>query len=330
MPGDSSIPYVVSRRFPIAKALSLPRSLSRLGQSQGGISPERRNELLREIAAYEAELRNKTPAELEALVADERSKEQRELVAKAEREEQDRFFNEPYARADFEHWSKMAHWTLDEAIALSFGKAPEVVNWDRVAALKNISRFAWGYGRRLELASRAKQWDQLFDPVLPGIFLAWAKRTDISVPPELEAAVTARGIQVADWKKLYEDANLHWKKLYDEASAQYDAHRRDWQRPLDEQMAVIEQLKARTSELEQSIQASAQAAETVGARERDSLFKMVIGMAIGAYRYNPKAARSEHPTEIAGDLAEAGVPLDPDTVRKWLKLAAQILPGPHE
>jgi asparagine synthase (glutamine-hydrolysing) len=36
------------------------------------------------------------------------------------------------------------------------------------------------------------------------IFLAWAKRSDLSYPPELEAAVTARGVQVADWKKLFD------------------------------------------------------------------------------------------------------------------------------
>jgi hypothetical protein len=40
----------------------------------------------------------------------------------AEREEQALFFNQPQAAADYVHWSKMAHWTLDEAIALSFWK----------------------------------------------------------------------------------------------------------------------------------------------------------------------------------------------------------------
>ena len=43
-------------------------------------------------------------------------------------DDQRQFFNQPRAAADFDYWSKMTHWTLDEAIALSFGKAPEVVN----------------------------------------------------------------------------------------------------------------------------------------------------------------------------------------------------------
>ena len=49
------------------------------------------------------------------------------LEAEAAREEKERFFNLPSADADFPHWSKVAHWFLGEAVALSFGKAPERV-----------------------------------------------------------------------------------------------------------------------------------------------------------------------------------------------------------
>ena len=80
--------------------------------------------------------------ELKALMASERQKEVEELRARAELEESQRVFNQPYAAADFVHWSKAAHWTLDEAIALSFGKAPEVVKWEVVKAHEKISAFA--------------------------------------------------------------------------------------------------------------------------------------------------------------------------------------------
>jgi hypothetical protein len=53
-----------------------------------------------------------------------------------------RFFNQPHAAADFEHWSKLAHWTLDEAVALSSGKAPERVNWEAVSKYLQLSSFA--------------------------------------------------------------------------------------------------------------------------------------------------------------------------------------------
>lgn len=44
------------------------------------------------------------------------------------------------------------------------------------------------------------------------------------------------------------------------------------------------------------------------------------------YAYNPKAGRSESTGDIVKDLEQAGVALDPDTVRKWLREAAELLP----
>jgi hypothetical protein len=40
--------------------------------------------------------------------------------------------------------------------------------------------------------------------VLPGIFITWAKRTQIEFPPELEAAFAANGQVIEDWKSLYD------------------------------------------------------------------------------------------------------------------------------
>ena len=64
----------------------------------------------------------------------------------------------------------------------------------------------------------------------------------------------------------------------------------------------------------------------IGTRERDTLLKLVIGMAVGGYGYDPSQRRSEQVSEIADDLDRVGVGLDKDTVRKWLKEAAALLP----
>jgi hypothetical protein len=315
--GFDPIEYLVLRRFPVASALRVPPSLS---GGTSGISHDRRQELLSQIRGYENELRAKSRDELQALVDQERAKETMELAARAEREERERFFNQPYARADFEHWSKAAHWTLDEAIALSFGKAPERVNWEKIKPYVQSSLFAFEYQRRRDLALRALYWHQLHDPVLPGIFLAWAKRSDLSCPPELEAAVTARGVQVADWKELYE-----------ELSARYDQNNEQWTKIVGEKNAAVERLVARLNELKQSASAAPTVSQptpekSIGTRERESLLKLVIGMAVGGYAYDPRQKRSDKIAEIIDDLARAGIALDADTVRKWLKEAAQLLP----
>jgi hypothetical protein len=61
-------------------------------------------------------------------------------------------------------------------------------------------------------------------------------------------------------------------------------------------------------------------------KERESLLKLVIGMAIKGYTYDPSAAKSDAPGEIVEDLAECGLEIDPDTVRKYLKMGAELLP----
>lgn len=63
-------------------------------------------------------------------------------------------------------------------------------------------------------------------------------------------------------------------------------------------------------------------------RERDTLLKLVIGLAMSGYSFDPAAARSEVPKEIVGDLSRLGISIDGDTVRKYLKEAVQkVLPA---
>ena len=63
----------------------------------------------------------------------------------------------------------------------------------------------------------------------------------------------------------------------------------------------------------------------VATRERDTLLKLVLGMALAGYRYDPQAARSAVATEIAGDLVKHGLAVSDDTVRNYLKEAAATL-----
>jgi hypothetical protein len=49
-------------------------------------------------------------------------------------------------------------------------------------------------------------------------------------------------------------------------------------------------------------------------------------MAVAGYSYNPKEKRSDVTKEISDDLALRGIELHPDTVRKWLREASEILP----
>jgi len=54
-------------------------------------------------------------------------------------------------------------------------------------------------------------------------------------------------------------------------------------------------------------------------RERETFLKIILGMAIKGYGYNPAAGRSNTPKEIADDLATLGISVSDDTVRQKLK-----------
>lgn len=55
---------------------------------------------------------------------------------------------------------------------------------------------------------------------------------------------------------------------------------------------------------------------------RASALKLILGMAIGGYGYDPKAGRGPIPKQIADDLLLSGITLTDETVREWLRVAA--------
>src|SRR5258707_10578812 len=115
---------------------------------------------------------------------------------------------------------------------------------------------------------------------------------------ELEAAVTARGVQVTDWKKLF-----------DELSATYDQNNEQWTKIVAEKNAVIERLVTRLDELQQSAAGVAPAVpqptpeKSIGTRERASLLKLVIGMAVGGHGFDPSEAPRPQPSPLPSRLA---------------------------
>jgi hypothetical protein len=347
MPSFDPIEYLVSRRFPTWKLFSVAQHKS--VESEGEVKEKAR--------AYEKELRIKTPDEINDLVKTERAAEAEQYRRRQEAEENARFFNQPYARADFTHWGKLSYWTLDEAVALSFGKAPESVNWKAIESIASVSPFAFQYKRRRELSLRAKHSSELYDPVLPGFFLAWAKRLDWGIPTELEAIVVARGGEIGDWKTVYENEKDAHAKTMEWAKAQMDEAIKfaDQQQTQALQLGkqyqeeafeigrqAVAERDAEIARLQEALRAAEERinvadAQTVklpspdpGPRERESMLRLIIGMAIQGYKYAPAAAKNSAVREIADDLHLLGIGLDEDTVRKYLQEAKDLLPPKTE
>ena len=139
----------------------------------------------------------------------------------------------------------------------------------------------------------------------------------------------ARGNHIVDWKRNYDEM----KGCYEELSAILDKTRKEdleivakLKAQRDEALARLEVLK-RSGVIDESDKAlPTPNPQEISARERDSLLKLIAGMAVRGYGYDPRSKRSEQVREITSDLESTGVALDADTVRKWLRASAELLP----
>lgn len=173
------------------------------------------------------------------------------------------------------------------------------------------------------------------------------------VPEPLIDAVRDLGFQVADWKTLHdkqvaENQTLQAAitKVQEAHLASEETHSTNLAKMTEDQkfymttaQAVIEKRDATIAGQRETIESLTARLDDLAAtpvslgnkglsvRERDSLLKLVIGMAIKGYGHDPKAGRSSTAREVASDLALIGVPLDEDTVRKYLAEARELLPG---
>lgn len=65
----------------------------------------------------------------------------------------------------------------------------------------------------------------------------------------------------------------------------------------------------------------------LGERERNTLLRMIIGMAIGGYGFDPDDKRSDVPATIETDLNSLGLEGTAQTIRSKLQKARNILPN---
>lgn len=324
LPEFDAIEFLISRKFPLYSIFTRKVNITRAGATLADLGHI--SELEAEIENYRKELSSKPKSEVDELWAVEQKKIDEERRIKAENEEKARFFSQPCAEADLDYWSKMAHWTLDEAIALSFGKDPKVVNLDRIFTLANKSAFADNYLKLHELAKRAKVWKRLYDPILPLLYITWAKNHDIHVPERLAALVQARAGKTIDWKEKYDQVDAEYKKLIDKLQGTLASQKQTIETCMQANYTLIDT----NASLKKQLQDAAKHSPDLGTKEKDTLLKLVIGMAVSGYAYDPKAKKNLATAEIAQDLKKLGIPLNQDTVKKWLKEGAEILPRAYK
>jgi len=329
IPGDDprtpSIYFLLNRRYPILPLNPKPGGSFVLGKPTPPVDPEARKAFYDELKALDDD-------ELEERCRVARLEDAEAKVRASEREEAARPYNGVAAVPDYAHWTRMAYWSQEEAVALTLGRNPSAVVKKYVMSLVGRSPFADRYAKLSELVRRAVIAKQLFDPTYIGPYLAWAQRNAIEIDAKLLEAVQGRDIQVADWKACFDTLSATHELVKErlEVSKQQTGRSIEQFRELSaatEKRArvhaeIVADLQARLSETLRSKGPP----KGLGAKERASLLKLVAGMAVGGYGYKPGGKRSDVVPEIVADLERAGAALDADTVRKYLREACELLP----
>lgn len=106
--------------------------------------------------------------------------------------------------ADYEFWCRMATWTLEEAVALSFGKEPEAVTWDAVSRADPPLPFGERFCQIHKLAHRAASAGVLSDPSSPVEFIDWATINRIPFSENLAVMVAGHLAEKAKRKAALE------------------------------------------------------------------------------------------------------------------------------
>lgn len=217
---------------------------------------------------------------------------------------------EPISAGELQAWS-CAYWTTEEAVALSLGYDPNTVDWSKLEIHAAKSELVRPYHRRLRLAIKAAELKRMEGTSATTEFLIWAKSLRFKVPQEVSDLARDRNIKVVD-----EPASLG---AIQGASEAYEAQRRT---KTQAAKTHTEQANAGKS----ATVAGPTAEPSPGALELKSLHKLVIGMAITKYRYDPVGKKRSSATKnIADALVKLGMEMSVDTVLTHLRKASKVL-----
>jgi hypothetical protein len=221
----------------------------------------------------------------------------------------DRLFTEAYTELERDFWLKKTRWTLEQAIAISFGRDPRHVNWSTVEPYYSSSPHAYEYYKRRELVLDAHAQEYLPDPIPSAEFIRWALRIDLPcavaeyelynhAPPSQPSSVLMQSTPTVHPDPLQTDPKL--KDL------------------LRQTQAECARLEARVQQLEQELE-DVQEQRAMKAPERSALTMLVYAMARGAYGYDPAKIKDTATSKILSALVRFELSLDEKTIRKYLK-----------
>jgi hypothetical protein len=216
---------------------------------------------------------------------------------------------------------------------LSLDRDPRKVTAKELEQFRHVSSLAAEFFRRQMIALRvATDGGLSLARTRAAVFLRWMQAKAFEPPIGLIEAVERRGPSAIEWEEaVKEDASrfpVPRTAPFNEQAfrATLEANLQPVKDKLAAQAAAIVQKDKEIARLTAELAAKPSTKDGLSTVERNSLHKLVIGMAVAAYRFDPAADKSRVIPEIVADLEAVGISLSDDTVRKYLREAAEHLP----
>lgn len=208
---------------------------------------------------------------------------------------------QPLCAADFSYYARARYWLNDEAVCLSLGVDPRSIEPAKrefessySGRQKGLAAFFRVRSKLTELIARYFH-DSFARDRPPRFWIDWLREMRLPCPDALVEAVEIYGGPVIDWKQRAEQAE-----------------------------AELESSRLRVADLEKAIVDNS-LNQTGTTRQRETLLRVLVGIALEQYGYDPKKARNSAPKQISDDLALHGLSVSDDTIRKYLNEASELL-----
>lgn len=203
---------------------------------------------------------------------------------------------------DYEYYLCLGYWTLLETIAIFSGVSPAFVSNSG-----NYTKVFHGhalYGKMRVIFERSQLFSEYGSMKAPiDDIMDYVKLRGIPLPANMQTVINEIETRRSNKKSV--------------SQSDYDA-------VLQENRSLF------TENRELRIKLDNSSTKSLHPKERESVAKIIVGMAIKGYSYDPKKIRSSTVAEIQSDLDELGISLDDATIRKWIKEGEELLPNLEE
>lgn len=238
------------------------------------------------------------------------------------------FWEEPQTKAEFEYWTKMPTWSLEEIVALSLGKCPYFVSSDKFVHGTRGTDFSTAYFSRLEIVQRHYADGELSERTRPTRVVEWALEYDFPMPKEL-----VERVQQMELRRM-EKRNTQFGTI----GAETIQHIASVQNPVVDGVTEESNATSKPSDTPDlpiegpDLPSTSKESEAVDPNEqplhpkhRKTLLTLIGVMVLKSYRYKIGSDLGALTHTLESQLIDLGIQMHKDTIRNYVRSALAMV-----